>query len=249
MGDYTGNAWDESNPANGHLLSEGAEDIREFKAQIAEMFDRQHSIDRNIGSGEEGTDALAANGMHRVGATGVLAVDSTTNLDDVTLYNEEGDTTGADKVTGAIAYDATKQVLVYYNGSNWIPMAPYIAYQSQDKSETITSSPAYMTNVINAETVAGLIVGDIIKVTFWGAFLQSTVTSAQVSLWFNDVLVSPAFTVTGGEGGIDRVTLKMSVAIAATDVTHDIDIKAQSIDSESLTGAGCLVEVYPQGIS
>lgn len=127
----------ESDPLATDPISQGDDEIREFKGNFAEMFRIQHLINR------DGSDLETDNGKHRVGATGVLMIDSTSNIGANAL---DGDGV---EVDGAICYDKTRNCLVVWDGSAWVPITPYIA-----SSKTLTTDVTGITNGVETTLTA-----------------------------------------------------------------------------------------------
>ena len=252
---YTGNAWDEDKPANTRAISLGDDDIREVKAQIGEFFDREHSLDRNTG-GEAGSDSLANNGQHRVGVTGVLAVDTTSNLDTAGNYNDSAGS-GDDKVTGAIAFDTDLRVQTRYSGSAWVPMAPYVAaYDSESTAVTVSSGTGSWTlyNATNfgssgVFTVNNLLANQLVVIS---ASIKVSRLTVAVGLKSGSARIVEDPSGTPVIVGSDAVifsggTLQLTRSFLVTGTSHAFGIQVQhdSGVNETAQEADTVITVYP----
>ena len=190
---------------------------------------------------------IAATGIHRLGATGVLGVDTQATIEAGATYLDGAPT--PKEVNGALMYDSTRQCIVRSDGTDWKPVTPYIAHHITATNQALTSTASYLTTLINAKSIAGLSVGDIIKVDFWGSYSQNGGNFFS-RLWIDSAVYGSSYISVGGSvSGYQTTAFNMTRTFIATTTTHVVDIKgAASSGVETMTG-GVLVMVYPQGIA
>ena len=160
MGDYTGTEWDEDSPAGSDSISSGDTEITEFKAQVGELLDKQHRLLRNSGISEGSGDTKAMNGKHRLGGTAVLYTGTTANIISGN-YAVDGDD---NNVEGAMAYDTTRQCLVSYDGSAWIPITDRVAFAETDTPATAINSSSWI-DIGSDIVIASCIADEVILVS------------------------------------------------------------------------------------